>query len=98
MTATVRNIAVLDRVKEVAALGEPLFLDVKATCGMVPRLSNVRVLGGRYGLSSKEFIPESALPGTGPKGMRRDKLVVFNWRFFPPFFFNLKVLSKMPQV
>ncbi|MCX7701318.1 MAG: pyruvate:ferredoxin (flavodoxin) oxidoreductase [Gemmataceae bacterium] len=54
---TVRRIAVLDRCKEPGALGEPLFLDVMAALaehwpGEIPR-----VIGGRYGLSSKEFTP-----------------------------------------
>lgn len=52
---TVRTIAVLDRTKEPGAQGEPLYLDVVTaihTAGL-----NVRVIGGRYGLSSKEFDP-----------------------------------------
>ncbi|MEQ6900530.1 pyruvate:ferredoxin (flavodoxin) oxidoreductase [Nocardioides sp. YIM 152588] len=58
---TTRAVAVLDRTKEPGAGGEPLFLDVAAalaegfTDGALPRLP--RVLGGRYGLSSKEFTP-----------------------------------------
>ena len=51
---TVRTIAVLDRTKEPGAPGEPLYQDVvMAVAG--PRMP--RVLGGRYGLSSKEFTP-----------------------------------------
>ena len=58
---TVRRIAVLDRTKEPGSNGEPLFLDVVATlteghhAGRVPVLP--QVIGGRYGLSSKEFTP-----------------------------------------
>ncbi|HJW76685.1 MAG TPA: pyruvate:ferredoxin (flavodoxin) oxidoreductase, partial [Thermoleophilia bacterium] len=60
---TVRSIAVLDRTKEPGALGEPLYLDVVAalTEGMdserPPFARMPRVIGGRYGLSSKEFTP-----------------------------------------
>ncbi|MFW6131213.1 MAG: pyruvate:ferredoxin (flavodoxin) oxidoreductase [Candidatus Aminicenantaceae bacterium] len=48
---TVKKIAVLDRTKEPGSLGEPLYLDVAVS------LSNkdIKVIGGRYGLSSKEF-------------------------------------------
>ncbi|HEV8352732.1 MAG TPA: pyruvate:ferredoxin (flavodoxin) oxidoreductase [bacterium] len=59
---SVRAIAVLDRTKEPGALGEPLYVDVMAALGEV--MSNgaalpqmPRVIGGRYGLSSKEFTP-----------------------------------------
>jgi len=50
---TVKKIAVLDRTKEPGALGEPLYLDV------VVALSgkDLKIIGGRYGLSSKEFTP-----------------------------------------
>lgn len=51
--ASVKKIAVLDRVKEPGALGEPLYLDVKASLAG----KDVKVIGGRYGLSSKEFTP-----------------------------------------
>jgi len=50
---TVKKIAVLDRTKEPGAIGEPLYLDVvTALCGR-----NIQVIGGRYGLSSKELTP-----------------------------------------
>lgn len=49
---TVSRIAVLDRTKEHGSVGEPLYLDVKA---VVP--SNILVVGGRYGLSSKNTSP-----------------------------------------
>ncbi|MCF7936014.1 MAG: pyruvate:ferredoxin (flavodoxin) oxidoreductase [Synergistales bacterium] len=52
---TVRTVSVLDRTKEPGAEGEPLFLDVaSALCETRP---SVRVVGGRYGLSSSEFTP-----------------------------------------
>jgi pyruvate-ferredoxin/flavodoxin oxidoreductase len=58
---SVKSIAVLDRTKEVGASGEPLYQDVvtslaEATAaGQIDRLP--RIIGGRYGLSSKEFTP-----------------------------------------
>jgi len=60
---TVKSIAVLDRTKEPGAGGEPLYKDVLAgTCeamgsGTLPMKTLPRVIGGRYGLSSKEFTP-----------------------------------------
>ncbi|MBB6478370.1 pyruvate:ferredoxin (flavodoxin) oxidoreductase [Spirochaeta isovalerica] len=50
---TVKKIAVLDRTKEPGAIGEPLFLDVVASMAG----KDVKIIGGRYGLSSKEFTP-----------------------------------------
>ncbi|WP_017715389.1 pyruvate:ferredoxin (flavodoxin) oxidoreductase [Kamptonema formosum] len=57
LPATVKKIAVLDRTKEPGAGGEPLYLDVVTALheewpGAMPK-----VVGGRYGLSSKEFTP-----------------------------------------
>jgi pyruvate-ferredoxin/flavodoxin oxidoreductase len=59
---TVRSIAVLDRTKEPGALGEPLYLDVVAALRHrdAAALGNVRVIGGRFGLASKEFTPGMA--------------------------------------
>jgi pyruvate-ferredoxin/flavodoxin oxidoreductase len=60
---TVKSIAVLDRTKEPGALGEPLYQDVVTAFSESPlsptrvSLQNPRVIGGRYGLSSKEFTP-----------------------------------------
>jgi pyruvate-ferredoxin/flavodoxin oxidoreductase len=48
---TATRIAVLDRTKEPGATGEPLFLDITAA------LRGRDIIGGRYGLSSKEFTP-----------------------------------------
>ncbi len=60
---TVRTIAVLDRCKEPGSTGEPLYLDVvsalveQVSAGTAPFGIMPRVIGGRYGLSSKEFTP-----------------------------------------
>ena len=53
---TVKKIAVLDRTKESGSLGEPLYLDVCAALVEAGR-SDIKVVGGRYGLGSKEFTP-----------------------------------------
>ena len=53
--STVRNIAVLDRTKEPGSQGEPLFQDVATAVQSSGR--TIRVIGGRYGLSSKDFTP-----------------------------------------
>ncbi|NLG51283.1 MAG: pyruvate:ferredoxin (flavodoxin) oxidoreductase [Chloroflexi bacterium] len=60
---TTKSIAVLDRTKEAGATGEPLYQDVVTALneglasGTLPCQAPVRVIGGRYGLGSKEFIP-----------------------------------------
>ena len=56
---TVRTVAVLDRTKEPGSVGEPLFQDVVTTLAGGGR-GDVRVVGGRYGLGSKEFNPSMA--------------------------------------
>jgi pyruvate-ferredoxin/flavodoxin oxidoreductase len=56
---SVRTIAVLDRTKEPGSIGEPLFQDVVAALAEADR-TDVRVIGGRYGLGSKEFTPAMA--------------------------------------
>ena len=58
-SASARSIAVLDRTKEPGSLGEPLYLNVIAALARGrPGLGNApRVVGGRYGLGSKEFTP-----------------------------------------
>lgn len=53
--ASVKRIAVLDRTKEPGSSGEPLYLDVAAAVLDAGR--PIKVIGGRYGLSSKEFNP-----------------------------------------
>ena len=54
--ATAKRIAVLDRCKEPGSVGEPLYLDVQTALVETGR-DNIKVVGGRYGLSSKEFTP-----------------------------------------
>lgn len=56
LPATVKKVAVLDRTKEPGAAGEPLYQDVITAFAEVGVL-HPRVVGGRYGLSSKEFTP-----------------------------------------
>ena len=56
--ATVKKIAVLDRTKEPGALGEPLYLDVVAALASMGRKIDT-VIGGRYGLGSKDTPPSS---------------------------------------
>ncbi len=61
LPVTTRSIAVLDRTKEVGAGGEPLYQDIvtalaeSLASGRLERMP--RIIGGRYGLSSKEFTP-----------------------------------------
>ncbi|MBN2744319.1 MAG: pyruvate:ferredoxin (flavodoxin) oxidoreductase [Marinilabiliaceae bacterium] len=56
---TAKRIAVLDRTKEPGATGEPLYLDVKDTFYGKPNAPII--VGGRYGLSSKDFTPSQAI-------------------------------------
>ncbi|MDE6284338.1 MAG: 2-oxoacid:acceptor oxidoreductase family protein, partial [Bacilli bacterium] len=51
---SVKKIAVLDRTKEAGSIGEPLYLDVCAAL----KNKDVQIVGGRYGLSSKNTTPE----------------------------------------
>ena len=55
---TAKKIAVLDRTKEPGSLGEPLFLDV-ATTLREAGLNDITLVGGRYGLGSKDTPPSS---------------------------------------
>jgi pyruvate-ferredoxin/flavodoxin oxidoreductase len=63
LPATVRSIAVLDRTKEPGAIGEPMYEDVRTAIGEAQSAKIMQtkfyplVLGGRYGLGSKEFTP-----------------------------------------
>ena len=54
---TAKHVAVLDRTKEAGAAGEPLYEDVVSAFNAAG-LENVEVLGGRYGLSSKDTQPK----------------------------------------
>ena len=64
LPASVTAIAVLEQTKEPGSTGEPLYLDVVATLaeavGRGERGSMPRVVGGRYGISSKDFTPAMA--------------------------------------
>ena len=55
--ATAKKIAVLDRTKEPGSLGEPLYLDVVAA--LASKGVSAKVVGGRYGLGSKDTPPQS---------------------------------------
>ena len=57
LPSSVTQIAVLDRTKEPGSEGEPLFLDVLSAITQGRSGSLPRIIGGRYGLSSKEFTP-----------------------------------------
>jgi pyruvate-ferredoxin/flavodoxin oxidoreductase len=63
LPTTVQTLSVLDRTKEPGSVGEPLYLDVVATVAEASALERspldrgLRVVGGRYGLGSKEFTP-----------------------------------------
>ena len=65
LPASAKSVAVLDRTKEPGALAEPLYLDVMTALAEAvsrgERDALPKVIGGRYGLSSKEFGPECAL-------------------------------------
>ncbi|MCI6003029.1 MAG: pyruvate:ferredoxin (flavodoxin) oxidoreductase [Allisonella histaminiformans] len=56
---SVKKIAVLDRTREPGAIGEPLYLDVQSAVAASDR--DIRVIGGRYGLGSKDVIPEDIM-------------------------------------
>jgi len=57
---TCERIAVLDRTKEFGAMGEPLYVDVSAAMFQMKK-RNVTVIGGRYGLGSRDFLPSAVL-------------------------------------
>ncbi len=56
--ATAKTIAVLDRTKEPGSLGEPLYMDVVTALASLGR-TGMKILGGRYGLGSKDTTPAS---------------------------------------
>ena len=56
---TVKKIAVLDRTREPGAIGEPLYLDVVSAIASSGR--SIKVCGGRYGLGSKDVVPEDIM-------------------------------------
>jgi pyruvate-ferredoxin/flavodoxin oxidoreductase len=61
LPSTVKSIAVLDRTKEPGSLGEPLYEDVRTAVAEMQAAGELKtnpvILGGRYGLGSKEFTP-----------------------------------------
>ena len=63
LPATVKSIGVLDRTKEPGGIGEPLYLDIVSAVatgiatGKTKIKTMPRIVGGRYGLGSKEFTP-----------------------------------------
>jgi pyruvate-ferredoxin/flavodoxin oxidoreductase len=79
LPATVRAIAVLDRTKEPGSAGEPLYLDVLAAAaqaeneGFAPWKERLRIFGGRYGLSSKEFTPAMVAAALDEAGRARPR-------------------------
>jgi len=66
LPGTVRAVAVLDRTKEPGAIGEPLYLDVRTAVGEAMERGAAKfakypkIVGGRYGLGSKDFTPAMA--------------------------------------
>ena len=66
---TAKKIAVLDRTKEPGSIGEPLYLDVCTALSEARR--RITVVGGRYGLGSKEFNPSMVL--SVYKNLEQDK-------------------------
>jgi pyruvate-ferredoxin/flavodoxin oxidoreductase len=76
---TTRAVAVLDRTKEPGCAGEPLYLDVVAALeeaaaeGTAPFAARPRVIGGRYGLASREFTPAMAAAVLAEIGRDRPK-------------------------
>jgi pyruvate-ferredoxin/flavodoxin oxidoreductase len=79
LPATTRALVVLDRTKEPGAAGEPLYQDVvtalaEAGTEGTPRFSTLpRVIGGRYGLGSKEFTPAMAVAAFAETGRTKPR-------------------------
>ncbi len=67
LPATVKKIVVLDRTKEPGSAGEPLYLDVVTAIsealadGTAPFTAMPKIVGGRYGMGSKDFTPAMAI-------------------------------------
>ena len=110
---TVRSIAVLDRTKEPGSLGEPLYLDV-VTAFSESRPANEtasqtfpRIIGGRYGLASKEFTPAMAkavfdeIKKSSPKnhftvGIHDDVTLTYNQSYLGPL--QISVARRLPSL
>ena len=60
LPATTKNVVVMDRCKEPSSIGEPLYLDVVAALAGSP-FAGTKVVGGRYGLGSKDTTPGGIL-------------------------------------
>ena len=60
LPATTKNVVVMDRCKEPSSIGEPLYLDVVAALAGSP-FAGAKVVGGRYGLGSKDTTPGGIL-------------------------------------
>ena len=71
LPATIKSIAVLDRTKEPGADGEPLYKDIVTALAQSDEgHKRIKIIGGRYGLSSKEFTPamvKAVFDELGPK-------------------------------
>ncbi len=76
LPSTAKDIIVLDRTKEPGSIGEPLFMDVVAALTD----TDMKVVGGRYGLSSKEFTPSmvKAIYDLAGKGLKHGFTVGIN--------------------
>ena len=75
MPETVKRIAVLDRTKENGSVGEPLYLDVKGV--YYGRENAPVIIGGRYGLSSKDTTPNQILAVyKNLKGEQKDRFTI----------------------
>jgi len=79
---TVNKIAILDRTKEIGATGEPLYLDIRDL--FFDKENAPVIIGGRYGLSSKDTTPAHILSVFD--NLKHDKPKNRFW--FIPFFFN----------
>ncbi|GHT81190.1 pyruvate-flavodoxin oxidoreductase [Actinomycetota bacterium] len=58
---TVQNVVVLDRTKEPGAQGDPLLLDVQSAIFDSEFAGKINVIGGRYGIGSKDFLPNQVV-------------------------------------
>ena len=77
----VRSIAVIDRTKEPGSIGEPLYLDVKTALAN----TDIEVVGGRYGLSSKDTTPE-------------DIMAVYNMLSYPVSNFTISIKDDLTDL
>ena len=78
LPATVRKIAVMDRTKEPGALGEPLYMDVINALSQEGR-DGLTVVGGRYGLGSKDTPPASVFAVYDGRWRRPNRAASSRW-------------------